>query len=77
MNELDNQPFWMGAFQQPATALAALAEPINVPVLEPEDVVLEMGDSFDLDGFQIVRKEFFAHLREPSASFYNCKFSVN
>ena len=77
MNELDNQPFWMGAFQQPATALAALAEPINVPVLEPEDVVLEMGDSFDLDGFQIVRKEFFAHLREPSVSFYNCKFSVN
>ena len=77
MNELDNQPFWMGAFQQPATALAALAEPINVPVLEPEDVVLEMGDSFDLDGFQIVRKEFFAHLREPSVSFNNCKFSVN
>ena len=67
----------MGAFQQPATALAALAEPINVPVLEPEDVVLEMGDSFDLDGFQIVRKEFFAHLREPSVSFNNCKFSVN
>ena len=77
MNELDNQPFWMGAFQQPATALAALAEPINVPVLEPEDVVLEMGDIFDLDGFQIVRKEFFAHLREPSVSFNNCKFSVN
>ena len=74
---MDNQPFGMGAFQQPATALAALAEPINVPVLEPEDVVLEMGDSFDLDGFQIVRKEFFAHLREPSVSFNNCKFSVN
>ncbi len=77
MNELDNQPFWMGAFQQPAAAPAAPAEPINVPVLEPEEVVLEMGDSFDLDGFQIVRKEFFAHLREPSVSFNNCKFSVN
>lgn len=77
MNELDNQPFGMGAFQQPVAAPAALAEPINVPVLEPEEVVLEMGDSFDLDGFQIVRKEFFAHLREPSVSFNNCKFSVN
>lgn len=77
MNELDNQPFWMGAFQQPVAAPAALAEPINIPVLEPEEVVLEMGDSFDLDGFQIVRKEFFAHLREPSVSFNNCKFSVN
>lgn len=77
MNELDNQPFWMGAFQQPAATSAAPAEHINVPVLEPEEVVLEMGDSFDLDGFQIVRKEFFAHLREPSVSFNNCKFSVN
>ena len=49
MNELDNQPFWMGAFQQPAATSAAPAEHINVPVLEPEEVVLEMGDSFDLD----------------------------
>lgn len=43
----------------------------------PADEVLELGDSFSLDGFQVVRREFFAHLREPSATFNNCKFSVN
>ena len=76
MSELDNQPALTGSFQQSAAPIVP-ATPINVPVLEPEEVVLEMGDNFDLDGFQIVRKEFFAHLREPSVSFNNCKFSVN
>ena len=41
------------------------------------DEILEMGDSFDFEGFQVVRREFFAHLREPSVTFNNCKFSVN
>lgn len=41
------------------------------------DEILEMGDSFDFDGYQVVRREFFAHLREPSVTFNNCKFSVN
>lgn len=76
MSEIDNQSALTGSFQQSADPIVP-ATPINVPVLEPEEVVLEMGDNFDLDGFQIVRKEFFAHLREPSVSFNNCKFSVN
>ena len=42
-----------------------------------EDEVVELGDDFDFDGFQVVRREFFAHTREPSASFSNCKFYVN
>lgn len=41
------------------------------------DEIIEMDSSFDLDGFQVVRREFFAHLREPSVSFQDCKFSVN
>lgn len=41
------------------------------------DDVLELGASFDLGGFQVVRREFFAHLREPSVSFNSYKFSVN
>ena len=76
MSEIDNLPTSQGSFQQSAAPIVP-ATPINIPVLEPEEVVLEMGDNFDLDGFQIVRKEFFAHLREPSVSFNNCKFSVN
>ena len=42
-----------------------------------EDEVLELGDNFDFDGFQVVRREFFAHISEPSVTFNNCKFYVN
>lgn len=49
----------------------------DAPAVEQEDEILEMANQFDLDGFQVVRREFFAHLREPSVSFNNCKFSVN
>ncbi len=49
----------------------------TAPVLTENDEVLELGEDFDFDGFQVVRREFFAHLREPSVTFNNCKFSVN
>ncbi len=42
-----------------------------------EDEILELGENFDFDGFQVVRREFFAHTYEPSVSFNNCKFYVN
>ncbi len=42
-----------------------------------EDEVLDLGDNFDFDGFQVVRREFFAHVNEPSVTFNNCKFYVN
>ena len=48
----------------------------NHPIIENEDYI-ELGDNFNFDGFQVVRREFFAHLREPSISFNNCKFSIN
>lgn len=41
------------------------------------DDVIELGDDFDFEGFQVVRREFFAHMFEPAASFNNCKFYVN
>ncbi len=34
-------------------------------------------DSFSLDGFQVVRGEFFAHTCEPSITFVDCKVYVN
>lgn len=49
----------------------------STPVLTKKDALLEMGTSFDFDGFQVVRREFFAHLNEPSVSFNNYKFYVN
>ena len=49
----------------------------STPVLSKNDALLEMGTFFDFDGFQVVRREFFAHLNEPSVSFNNYKFYVN
>lgn len=51
-------------------------EPANKPVLDQADEIIEMDD-LDLDGFQVVRREFFAHMYEPSCTFNNCKFNVN
>lgn len=44
---------------------------------EETDKILELGDDFDFDDFQVVRREFFAHTTEPAVSFNNCKFYVN
>jgi len=42
----------------------------------PEEEIIQ-GDSFSYDGYQVVRGEFFAHLREPSITFNNHKVSLN
>ena len=47
------------------------------PENQSDDEVLELGDNFDFEGFQVVRREFFAHINEPSVTFNNCKFYVN
>ena len=47
------------------------------PVLSEGDEILDMGDDFDFGDFQVVRREFFAHLREPAVTFNNRKFYVN
>ncbi len=47
------------------------------PFLSEDDEVIELGANFDFDGFQVVRREFFSHLREPTVTFNNNKFYVN
>lgn len=49
----------------------------NGPLLAQDDEVIELNENFNFDDFQVVRREFFAHLREPSVSFTNNKFYVN
>ena len=49
----------------------------GAPVLGKNDELFELGEDFDFDGFQVVRREFFAHLSEPSVTFNSCKFYVN
>ena len=48
-----------------------------IPILSKDDEVLVLEEGFDFEGFQVVRREFFAHLSEPSVTFNNCKFYVN
>lgn len=42
-----------------------------------ENEVLEINCDFNYDGYQVVRREFFAHINEPSVTFNNYKFYVN
>lgn len=42
-----------------------------------EDEIIDLGENFDFNGFQVVRREFFAHLRDPSICFNNYKLYVN
>ncbi len=49
----------------------------QVPQLSETDELFDMSEDFDFDDFQVVRREFFAHLREPSVTFNECKFFAN
>ena len=70
--EYMRQPNLLNTSSSSESAVSSVA-----PVLGTNDELLEMSKSFDFDGFQVVRREFFAHLYEPSVSFNNCKFYVN
>ena len=75
MIDQDNQvPAFNTAY---TTALAQEPSVVSTPVLGKNDEVLDMGDNFSLDEFQVVRREFFAHLAEPSITFNSFKFYVN
>lgn len=67
-------------YESRADVLAELLKDVEIspqPRAAVEEEIINLGDDFDFDGFQVVRREFFAHLREPSAIFNNCKFYVN
>ena len=46
-------------------------------VVSADEEIIELGNNFDFDGYQVVRREFFAHQSEPAITFNNCKFYVN
>ena len=45
----------------------------NAPVLDANDEIIDMGEDFDFNDYQVVRREFFAHIKEPSITFNECK----
>ena len=50
--------------------------PMTIDASAPGDVI-ELSDDFNFDGYQVVRREFFAHTFEPSITFNNYKVYVN
>ena len=46
----------------------------KAPIVRQDE---ETEEEVDLKGFQVVRREFFAHTREPSIIFNDGKISVN
>ena len=76
MNEIDGKNILKTLLQDVEPREETEAKPAS-SVPDTEEEIIELGESFDFDGFQVVRREFFAHLRDPSVTFNNCKFSVN
>ena len=73
MNDFDQQSFAFNAVEAPIEDIAA----ISTPQLDKNDELLELDQTFNFEDFQVVRREFFAHMREPSITFNDCKFYVN
>lgn len=50
----------------------------QAPVITPlDEEYIEDDDTFSLDKFQVVRREFFSHISEPSITFNNYKIGFN
>lgn len=41
------------------------------------EIEIIVDENFSYDGYQVVRSEFFAHMREPGITFNNCKVNLN
>jgi hypothetical protein len=65
---MQEQPHSMHPTEAPTPVTLALGK---------DDELWEMDGAFDYQGFQVVRREFFAHTNEPSISFNHYKFYVN
>ena len=57
-------------------SLPTATNPVQEPKLKNTDELVEMED-FNFENYQVVRREFFAHISEPSITFNLCKFYAN
>ena len=71
----DAQPGGIGDNTTIASASDAVT-PMTINESAPGNVI-ELSDDFDFEGYQVVRREFFAHTFEPSITFNNYKVYVN
>lgn len=56
-----------------AFTLREEADEPSTDVVPVDGDVIELGGEFDYEGYQVVRREFFAHTNEPSITFNNYK----
>lgn len=56
---------------------SAVPPEINRPGRKSKDIEIVIDNTFEYDGYQVVRGEFFSHLFEPSITFNKSKISVN
>lgn len=49
----------------------------SIQSIMPGQEILDFGENLKMENFQVVRREFFAHLLEPTVSFYDSKLTVN
>ena len=47
------------------------------PSISEDDLLIDLGDEYNFDDFEVVRREFFAHMNEPAVTFNDCKFYAN
>lgn len=80
---MNSNDFWNRGI--PGTSGANPENEANLPV-DSEDMLtvvpvtdepVEVDDTFSLDKFQVVRREFFSHISEPSITFNNYKIGLN
>ena len=76
MDVLKNS-YTVAAHQNVSAAIDGESKDMRAPVFTEGDEIIDAGDDFSFDDFQVVRREFFAHLREPAVTFNKCKFYVN
>jgi hypothetical protein len=80
MSDLESNDFlseMLKAVSEPTKASTPTADNNEAPTLTDNDELIEMGEDFSFDDYQVVRREFFAHLSEPSISFNKMKFHVS
>ena len=46
------------------------------PSLAKDDEILDMSGGFDFDDYQVVRREFFAHIKEPSVTSTSVNYTL-
>ena len=76
MNEFDNGNDLLASMLSELNSNAD-SSPVDATVEPKPPEEIEQLDNFSYDGYQVVRREFFAHIQEPSITFSNFKVYVN